>query len=172
MPWVAAKLEEGFVVELERTRDESTDQFVIKSSGSQDAQGSGGRSLAAFRADESPEGGSEPIQELHLKLAGERGGAAAEFAAPGGLEGVAKGMDATPFRGMKDRGSNQGKAMRVFVGVDVSDVDSGALNVLDLSLGFASEVVAMDGVAECRLGEIVDGKAEAMRVAEETTPAL
>ena len=44
--------------------------------------------------------------------------------------------------------------MGVLVGVDVGDVDAGALEALNLGLGFACEIGFVDGVAEGGLGEI------------------
>ncbi len=57
--------------------------------------------------------------------------------------------------------------MGVLVAVDVGDVQAGALQVLDLGLGFAGNVSLVDGAADERLEEVEIGRAEGLAVGAE-----
>ena len=56
----------------------------------------------------------------------------------------------------EQRAGDGGEEVRVFVGVDVGDVDAGALEFLDLGEGFALDVIFADAAAEERLDEVAE----------------
>ncbi len=94
-------------------------------------------------------------------------GSVSEVGGPLRLEGVAEGIDSAALGDVQDRAGDGWEDVGVFVGVDVGDVDAGALKALDLRGGFAGEVVGTDGVAEGGLGEVGEGGAEGFAVCAE-----
>lgn len=86
---------------------------------------------------------------------------------PLGLERVAHGFDAAALGDVGDGGRDSWEKMRVFVGVDMGNVDAGALEALDLGLGFTRELGRPDGIAHRGLGEVDDGRPEGFTVGAE-----
>ena len=87
-----------------------------------------------------------------------------EATGPAGLEGVADGSDGGALSEVEERAGDGGEDVGVLVGVDVGDVDAGALEFLDLSQGLAFDVVLADIAAEESLGEVDDAGAEGLAV--------
>lgn len=87
-----------------------------------------------------------------------------ESEAPGLLEGIADGVDAGPLSYAEKRTGDGWEEVGVFVGVEVRDTDSGALEFCDLGEGFALDVFSADAVAEEGLDEVAEGWAEGFAV--------
>ena len=74
---------------------------------------------------------------------------------------------------MKEWAGHGGEEVCVFMGVEVGDIDSGALELLKLSEGFALDVIFADVAAKKRLSEVNNAGAEGLAVgAEESRDAL
>ena len=74
--------------------------------------------------------------------------AVTESETPGLLEWVANGVDAGPLGYAEERTGDGGEEMGVFVGVEVGDANSSALEFRDLGEGFALDLFSADAVAE------------------------
>ena len=111
----------------------------------------------------------ERAEELDLEAAEERARAEGEreIQRPGLLEWVADGTDGGAFGYMEQGAGDGGEEVGVFVGVEVGDVDAGALEFLHLGEGLADDVVGVDGAAEEGLEEIEQRGAEGVAVGAE-----
>jgi len=88
------------------------------------------------------EGGLQAVEEADLEAALEAG--VRELLGEGGFEGVADGGDVGAFENFEERAGDGGEEMCVLVGVDVGDVDAGALESGNLSVCFAHDVIFAD----------------------------
>ncbi len=68
---------------------------------------------------------------------------------------------------MEQGAGDGGEEVGVFVGVEVGDVDAGALELLHLGEAFADDVVGVDRAAEQGLEEVEQGRAEGLAVGAE-----
>ena len=85
----------------------------------------------------------------------------------GRLEGVTNSSDGTALGDMQQRSRDGREEMGMFVGVNVSDVDSGALELLNLGECFALDIVFADGSTEKGLDEVEEGWPEGLAVGAE-----
>ena len=138
----------------------------VEGAGGGDAERSGGdEAVLPGGVGELVEGGFETAQDLELGAAEER--RLGECGGPLRLKWFAHGGDAAAS-GDVGYGAGDGREqVCVFVAVDVGDVEAGALQLLDLRLGFAREVLGADGVAQGGLGEIDYGRPEGFAVRAE-----
>lgn len=88
----------------------------------------------------------------------------AESEAPRLLEWVADGADVGAFGYAEERSSYGREEVGVFVGIDMGDADSGALEFGDLGGGFAFDIFFADGAAKEGLDEIDEGWSEGFAV--------
>ena len=116
-------------------------------SGGGDGDGAvGGADLLVGAAHLVEEVGAEVVaEEFEDEAAGT--GAVVEGEGPAGFEGVADGSDAGALGDVEEGTGDGGEDVGVLVGVEVGDVDAGALELLDLGGGFAQDVVLADGTA-------------------------
>ncbi len=139
---------------------------VVKVAGGRDAQGAiCGEDVGVMELGKVLEAWLEAAEECHLAAAQETG--MAEAASPEGLKWVADGSDAAALGEMKEGAGDGREEVGVFVGVEVGDVDAGALEFLYLSEGFALDVVFVDVVAEECLNEVDEGGPEGFAVGTE-----
>src|ERR1035437_2910821 len=68
--------------------------------------------------------------------------------APGRFERIANCMDTAALGDLQQRPCDRRKEVRVFVGVDVSDIDARPLELLDLCESFACHLILVDAAAE------------------------
>ena len=107
----------------------------------------------AFVGDDAVEGAPEELKRAELSAASE-GYAMRCALAPARFKGIADAMDACSPRGAQDWAHEGRELVQVFVGVDVSQSNSGVLKACDLSKGFRFEecfsLAAVDaGSKEC-----------------------
>jgi len=105
------------------------------------------------------------VDEADLKAS--HGVAVAESEGPGFFKRVADGADTGAFAGVKERPSDAGQDVGVLVGIDVGDVDAGALKVLDLRQGFDGDLVFADFAEEDCGEEVDEGRTEVFAVGSE-----
>ncbi len=86
------------------------------------------------------------VEEFELQAAQES--AAAKPAGPRRLEGVADCSDAGAFCDVQEGACDGGEDVGVLVGVEVSDIDAGTLELLDLGDCLALDVVLANLAAE------------------------
>lgn len=87
-----------------------------------------------------------------------------ERARPARLEGVADCTDRAALGDMKERTGYSGEEVGVFVCVEVSDIDSGALQLLYLGKGFAFDVILANVASQQRLYEVHEAGSESLAV--------
>lgn len=140
--------------------------LAVEIAGSGDANGSvGGENLSVANLGLTLEGFLQLAKKLHLKAANVI--AMAEGEAPWLLERVANGADGAPLREVKQRPGYGWEEVRVFMGVEVGDVDAGALKFLHLSDGLALDIVFADGSAQQRLDEVDERWAKGLAIGTE-----
>ena len=123
------------------------------------AKGAGSSSNQSWGvADEVIEARSESLKDSKLELAEERGPCVSR--GPPRLERPANFANTAALCGRKDGTSDGREEVSVFMGVDMSDVDSGALELAYLSLGFAGQMVGVNTISRGCLGEVEEGSAE------------
>ena len=140
--------------------------FGVEVAGGGDADGSvGGEDVRVADLGLVFEAGFEAAEEFDLETA--NAVAVAESEAPGLLEWVTNGADGAAFGDAQQRAGDGREEVGVLVGVDVGDVDAGALELLDLGEGFALDVVFADGAAEESLNEVDERGAKVLAVGAE-----
>jgi peptidoglycan/LPS O-acetylase OafA/YrhL len=146
--------------------EELAEGGFVEAAGGGDAEGSGGgEDFVAADLREGVEAGAEGGEEFELEAA--EGVGVADGERPGLLEGVADGGDAAAFGDEEESAGDGGEDVGVLVGVDVGDVDAGALEALDLGGGFADDVFFVDLAEEGGEEEVGEGGAEGFGVAAE-----
>ena len=111
------------------------------------------------------EAGLEATEDFDLKAASAV--AVAESEAPGVFERMADGADVERSARCEERAGDGREEVGVFVGVEVGDVDAGALEFLDLGEGFALDVLFADVAAKEGLEEVDEGGTEGLAVGAE-----
>jgi len=112
----------------------------------------GGVNVGKVKFVESVETRPETVEEGELHTAFET--SVRELLREGRLEGVADGGDGGVLEDTEKGASDGREEVGMFVGVDVSDVYAGALELLNLSESFAFDVIFTDGAAEESLNKI------------------
>jgi len=107
----------------------------------------------------------EAAEELDLEAA--EAVAVAEREAPVLLEWVADGVDGGALGDAEEWAGDGREEVGVFVGVEVGDGDTGALELLDLGEGFALDVFFVDLAAQECLDEVEERGAEGFAVGAE-----
>ena len=104
-----------------------------------------------------------------LERANEQGAArvVAESGGPARLEGIADGGDGRLFERFEDGACDAGEDVGVFVGVDVRDAYTGALELSDLGEGFAGDLLGAHVAAQHGEGEGGERAAEVAAVGAE-----
>ena len=98
------------------------------------------------------EAGAQAADEADAKAA--QGAALVQIERPLRFEGVADGADGGALGDVEEWAGDGGEEVSVFVGVDVGDVDAGALEFLNLGDGFAGDLVLTDSAAKQGLEEV------------------
>jgi hypothetical protein len=140
--------------------------------GGGDGEGSiGGEDVAVAQLVEAVKRRLHAVEEVDFQAA--KKAAVAEGAGPCGFERIADGADGGAFGEIKEGTGDGGEEMGVLVGVEMGDVDAGALELLKLGESFSLDVVLADFAAEERLGEVDEAGAEGLAVsADEGGDAL
>ncbi len=89
-----------------------------------------------------------------MKLDASTESVGSELGAPCWLKGVTDGAYGTLLCEAEERTGYSGEEVRMFVGVEMGDVDACVLQLLDLGEGFAFEVVFANGSAKESLYEV------------------
>jgi hypothetical protein len=129
------------------------ESFPIEVTGCGDADGAvGGENFPTANLRLPFEFGFERAEKFDLEAA--HAVAVAESQAPGLFEGVADSGDGEAFGKLQQRPADSGEEVRVFVAVEVSNVDASALEFLNLGEGFPLDVVRVDSAAKESLEEV------------------
>jgi hypothetical protein len=137
--------------------------FAVEVAGGGDADGSvSGEDVGFADLGLVFEMGFEAAEEFDLETA--NAVAVAESEAPGLFEWVTNGADGAAFGDAKKGTGYGGEEVGVLVGVEMGDVDAGALELLNLSDGFAFDIVFADGAAEKGLDEVDEGGAKVFAI--------
>src|SRR5579871_1303193 len=88
----------------------------------------------------------------------------AKFMSEGRLEGITNGPNRMPMSKTQERTRNSRKKMRVFVSIDVRDVDTSTLELLNLRQRLALNVVFADGSTDQGLDKIDKGWPEGLAI--------
>ncbi len=144
--------------------EQGVEVCAVKAAGGGDADAAvgGGEAVLARELEKRAVKGAECCD---LELAEER--AAGEAGAPRGFKRVADGGDSAGRGGADEGAGDAREEVGVFVGVDVADTESGALQGADLGGGFALDVGFGDAAALEGKEEAGQGVAQAARWCEE-----
>jgi len=131
------------------------EEVFVECSGDQDAERSVG-SEEAFAIDGFAEFAGEATQDLNFGVAFPESGSGEKLAGFQGQarsEGIAHGADTASGGCSEQRPENGREQVRVLVGVDVRDDDSGRLNFANLCSGFGRDLVCVHATGDGASGE-------------------
>ena len=123
--------------------------------------------LVAVNANAAAEGRSQKLEDILDEPSAEPCTIALERAGPAGFARVTESADAAALCDMKHWSGDCGEEVGVLVRVDVGDVDTSTLKLLDLRLGLASYLFEVKCAAKGGLGKIEEGGSEGLAVRTE-----